>query len=56
MALLTLLALFQDAPAADTGGGTQNMIRIGAGVLALVLVVIIIMRRKGSKKKEEEEF
>lgn len=56
MALSTLIAFFQDAPVADTSG-TQNTIKIIAGVLALILVVIIIMRRKGgSKKKEEEEF
>lgn len=55
MALSTLIALLQEAPASGTTG-TQNTIRIIAGVLALVLVGIIIMRRKGGKKKDEEEF
>ena len=57
MAMSTLIALLQDAPAADTSG-TSNTIRIGAAVLALILVVIIILRRKsgGKKKDEEEEF
>ena len=57
MAMSTLIALLQDAPAADTSG-TSNTIRIGAGVLALILVVIIILRRRsgGKKKDEEEEF
>jgi len=54
MAFSTLLALLQDAPAPDTSG-TQNIIRIVAGVLALVLVVIIIMRRRGGKKKDQDE-
>lgn len=55
MALSTLFAFLQDTPPADTGG-TQNTVRIVAGLLALALVVIIIMRRKGGKKKDEEEF
>lgn len=56
MPLTLLIALLQDAPAADTGSA-QNTVRIVAGVLAVVLVVIIVMRRKGGgKKKDEEEF
>jgi hypothetical protein len=55
MALLTFIAILQDAPAADTSG-TQSTIRIVAGVLALVLVVAIILRRRSGKKKDEEEF
>jgi hypothetical protein len=54
MALSTLIAFFQDA--APPSGGSANMIRIGAGVIALVLVALIIMRRKSSSKKEEDEF
>jgi len=52
MLLTPFIALFQDAPASD---GTQNMVKIVAGVLALVLVVVIIMRRKSKGKKDEEE-
>jgi hypothetical protein len=55
MALTSLIALLQDAPA--DSGGAQSTIKIAAGVLALVCVVIIIMRRKkGGKKESEEEF
>ena len=55
MALSTIIALLQEAPAADTSG-TAGTIRIVAGVLALALVGIIIMRRRGSKKKDDDEF
>ena len=54
MALSTIIALLQEAPAADSG--TAGTIRIVAGVLALVLVGVIFLRRKGSKKKDEDEF
>jgi hypothetical protein len=56
MPLSSLIAFFQETPAPESG--TQNMIRIAAGVLAVVLVVIIVMRRKsGAKKaKEDDEF
>ena len=54
MALSTIIALLQEAPAA--GNSSAGTIRIIAGVLALVLVGVIIMRRKGSKKKDEDEF
>jgi len=53
MALSGLIALLQETPPADTSG-TQNVIRIVSGLLALVLVGIIIMRRKSSKKDEDE--
>ena len=33
----------------------QSVVRLVAGILAVVLVVFVIMRRKG-KKKEEDEF
>ena len=36
--------------------GNAYIVRIVAGVLALILVVIVIMRRKRSTKKEEDEF
>jgi hypothetical protein len=55
MAFSTIIALLQEAPAADTNG-TAGTIRIVAGVLALVLVGVIILRRKGSRKKDEDEF
>jgi hypothetical protein len=55
MALSTIIALLQEAPAADSNG-SAGTIRIVAGILALVLVGIIVMRRKGSKKKDEDEF
>jgi len=54
MPLTTLFAFLQDSPA--PAGGSQNTIRIIAGVLAVVLVVIIVMRRRSGKKKEEEDF
>jgi hypothetical protein len=54
MALSTIIALLQEAPAGSSG--SAGTIRIIAGVLALVLVGVIIMRRKGSKKKDEDEF
>ena len=54
MALSTLIALLQDsAPAAP---GNTSMVRIIAGVLAVVLVIIIVLRRKGTKKKDEDDF
>ena len=34
---------------------SQEMVQIGAGVLALLCVVVIIMRRKSSKKKTEAD-
>jgi hypothetical protein len=52
--LTALTALLQETPA-ESGGGT-GAIRIGAGVLALILVGIVIMRRKKQAKKEEDEF
>jgi LPXTG-motif cell wall-anchored protein len=36
--------------------GNAYMVRIIAGVLALILVAIVIMRRKRAAKKEEDEF
>ncbi len=47
--LIFLLA--QAAPEADTG--SSGMIRIVAGVLALVCVVVIIIRRKKKSSKED---
>ncbi len=32
----------------------QNMVRIIAGVLCVVLIAVIILRRKGKKKTEDE--
>ena len=48
------IALFQDAAQAPSSSA-QSMVKIVAGVLALVLVVVIIMRRKSKGKKDEEE-
>jgi hypothetical protein len=47
-----LALLFQETQPA---GGGQNMIRIGAGVLAVILVAVVILRRKRSSKKDEDE-
>lgn len=49
--LVSALILFQES----TGGGmdTTNVIRIVAGVLALVCVVAIVLRRKKKASKEE---
>jgi LPXTG-motif cell wall-anchored protein len=44
--------LLQETP---TQTGNANIIRIVAGVLALILVVIVIVRRKRTAKKEEED-
>ncbi len=46
---LWLLQETTEAPAADN----TNMIRIVAGVLALVCVVVIVMRRKKKASKED---
>ena len=45
------LWLFQETP--DTGADNTNMIRIIAGVLAIVCVVVIVMRRKKKASKED---
>jgi high-affinity Fe2+/Pb2+ permease len=51
----SLAALFQDAPAEPEGSATA--LRIGTGVLALILVGIVILRRKrAAKKQEDDEF
>lgn len=52
MSLTPFIALFQDAAPANDA---QSMVKIVAGVLALILVVIIIMRRKGKGKKDDED-
>ncbi len=54
MLLTRFIALFQDA-AQPPSSAAQSMVRIIAGVLALVLVGVIIMRRKCKGKKDEEE-
>jgi uncharacterized membrane protein SirB2 len=56
MLLTRFIALFQDAAQPPANAAAQSMVRIIAGVLALVLVAIIIMRRKSKGKKDEEEF
>ncbi len=45
------LWLLQEAP--ETPADNTNMIRIIAGVLALVCVVVIVMRRKKKASKED---
>ncbi len=55
MLLTPFMALLQDA--APAAADNTGMVKIIAGVLALVLVGIIIMRRKSSSKKgDDEEF
>jgi hypothetical protein len=54
MLLTRFIALLQDAPT-PPASSAQSMVRIVAGVLALVLVIVIIMRRKSKGKKDEEE-
>jgi hypothetical protein len=39
------------APAPDT-----TLVRVIAGVLAVVIIAIIVMRRKGKKKNANDEF
>jgi high-affinity Fe2+/Pb2+ permease len=53
VSLLGLGLLLQETP---TASGNASMVRIIAGVLALILVVIVIVRRKRAVKKEEDEF
>jgi hypothetical protein len=53
MTLSSAALLFQDTPA--PAGNGQLIVRIGAGVLALILVAIVIVRRKRSAKKEEDD-
>jgi len=43
--------LFQAAP--ETGSDSTNLIRIVAGILALVCVVAILLRRKKKDSKED---
>jgi len=45
------LWLLQEAP--ETGDGNINMIRIGAGILAIAIVVVIFVRRKKKASKED---
>ena len=45
------LWLLQDAP--EGGADNTTIIRIGAGILALLLVVIILVRRKRKASKED---
>ena len=47
------LALLQQDPAPDDGSTT--MVRVIAGIGALVLIAIVILRRK-SKRKAEDDF
>jgi len=54
MTVSPLLSVFllQETPPQT---GNANMIRIVAGVLALILVGIVIVRRKRAVKKEEDD-
>jgi LPXTG-motif cell wall-anchored protein len=45
------LWLLQATP--DTGSDNSTMIRVGAGVLALVIVAVILVRRKKKASKED---
>jgi len=49
MRLVTLLA----QAASETGSDSTNLIRIVAGILALVCVVAILLRRKKKDSKED---
>ncbi len=53
MILSLLISLFQETPAPEGNG--QNMVRIGAGVLAVLLVAVVILRRKRTAKKEDDD-
>ena len=52
--LSALTAFLQETQA--PAGGDTTAIRVGAGVLALILVGVVILRRKRQSKKEEDEF
>jgi LPXTG-motif cell wall-anchored protein len=43
--------LIQAAP--DTGSDNSTMIRLGAGVLALICIAFILVRRKRKASKED---
>jgi len=49
--LMFALWLIQAAP--DTGSDNSTMIRLGAGVLALVCIAFILVRRKRKASKED---
>ena len=44
----------QTETAPQSGGGSTTGIRIGAGVLMLLVIGILAMRRKGKKKTDDE--
>lgn len=54
MLVASTLALLAQATPEASGGDHTTIIRIVAGVLALVCVVAIVLRRK--KKAEKEEW
>lgn len=49
--LLFALWLIQDSP--DTSSDNSTLIRLGAGVLALVCIAFILVRRKRKASKED---
>jgi len=53
MSLSLVLALLQDAPPQGSPAAT-GMVKIIAGVLALILIAMIIFRRRGRAKKGKE--
>ena len=49
--LMVALWLIQATP--ETGSDNTTMIRVGAGVLALICIVVIVVRRKRKASKED---